>query len=233
MSCQHGQGRIGCVDKYEVSVWSQPPDAQGNPRGIQFGVATDDYRCSDNGNNCSRLNSGRRIFAASVPGQIPSQFITWFQAQQACANVGKRLLRNGEWQMAAAGTPDPRTDNGTTNCNVTSQPGSDPVPTGSRSRCVSNFGVFDMVGNLWEWVEDWEQDNDDIDAGSTSTTPLYGNDFVEGVDEAFPEADRFPAAIIRGGAFFAGPGAGVFAFAAVHSPSDVPVNIGFRCAADR
>lgn len=131
--------------------------------------------------------------------------------------------------MAAAGTPDPGTDNGTSNCNVTPQTGFDPVATGSRAQCVSNFGVFDMVGNLWEWVEEWLQDNGDIDDTSTSIA-LYGNDFIQGVDESFPERHGFPAAIIRGGAFFAGPGAGVFAFAADQAPSDTPDNIGFRCA---
>jgi formylglycine-generating enzyme required for sulfatase activity len=29
------------------------------------------------------------------------------------------------------------------------------VATGSRAACVSEDGVFDMVGNLEEWVADW------------------------------------------------------------------------------
>lgn len=81
-----------CVDKYEASVWSRPPNARGTPQGTQFGLAADDYPCSDNGNNCSRPGSSKRIFAVSAPRVVPSQRMTWFQAQQACVNVGKRLL---------------------------------------------------------------------------------------------------------------------------------------------
>jgi formylglycine-generating enzyme required for sulfatase activity len=164
--------------------------------GVQRGIgATDDYPCSDNGNDCDD------IYAVSIPGVKPSVNITWFQAQQACMNAGKRLLTNGEWQGAAAGTPDPGTDNDSTDCNITNQgfPANDPVNTGSHSGCVSRWGAFDMVGNVWEWVADWIQDNSDSDGGVTSSA-TYGSDAIFGVDEAFPETDRFPAALIRGAA---------------------------------
>lgn len=111
--------RVGlvCVDKYEASVWEIP---MGNTvlinkvrngsvtltnlttaGAVQRGVAVDDYPCNDNGNNCTT------IYAVSIPGVKPSRFITWLQAQQAAGNSRKRLLTNAEWQMAAAGTPDP------------------------------------------------------------------------------------------------------------------------------
>ncbi|MCI0454842.1 MAG: SUMF1/EgtB/PvdO family nonheme iron enzyme, partial [Candidatus Dadabacteria bacterium] len=156
---------------------------------------------------------------------------TWFQAQQACLNVGKRLPTNAEWQGAAAGTPDPGTDNEMTDCNIGGPP-FDVTATGSRSNCVSNFGAFDMVGNLFEWVADWIQDNGDNDRGDVSTA-LYGMDLIFGIDEAFPEADRFPAALFRGGGFDFGASAGVFALVADVAPSVSGLSIGFRCARNR
>ena len=63
--------------------------------------------CADNGQNCAD-----DIFAVSLAGVTPSARITWFQAQAACANAGKRLPTNAEWQVAVAGTPDPGPDNG-------------------------------------------------------------------------------------------------------------------------
>ncbi len=54
------------------------------------------------------------------------------------------------------------------------------------------------------------QDNGDSDGGSTSTA-LYGMDGIFGIDEAFPETDRFPAALIRGENFYGGSLDGVFA----------------------
>ena len=108
----------------------------------------------------------------SIPGVQPSACITWFQANQACLLSGKRLLTNGEWQGAAAGTPDPGTDNGTTDCNIAAA--GHPVNTGSRSSCKSAWGVFDMVGNVDEWVADWA----DLANNCTDWTsrPALGND---------------------------------------------------------
>lgn len=106
-----------CVDKYEASVWSNP-DGTGAQYGIKAAAEytdsvtgqlvrpADDYPCKDNGNDCS-ASAAHPIYAISKKGVVPSRYATWFQAQQACANSGKRLLTNAEWQMAAAGTPDP------------------------------------------------------------------------------------------------------------------------------
>src|SRR5262245_31109443 len=87
-----------CIDKYEVSVWSSPTG------GTQYGATADDYPCGDDGQDCKAGTAGE-IYARSVPGVTPSRFITYFQAQAALANVGKRLPSNAEWQQAAAGTP--------------------------------------------------------------------------------------------------------------------------------
>jgi hypothetical protein len=139
-----------CVDKYEASVWEIPVAnkklinrvKQGEATlhdltaggALQCGIDSADYPCSDNGNDCKD-----EIFAVSIPGVIPSQFATWFQAQQACANTRKRLPTNAEWQMTAAGTPDGPP------CIVSA---TGPGPIGTEG-CVSTWGAFDMVGNLW------------------------------------------------------------------------------------
>lgn len=219
-----------CVDIYEASVWSSPTG------GTQFGVGARNCPCNDNGNDCSDpAKPTRMIFARSVSGVIPSAYITWFQAQQACANVGKRLLRNGEWQMAAAGTPDPGTDNGTTDCNISSAGVA--VLTGSRSKCVSNFGVFDMVGNVNEWVEDWFEGDTTPFVACVSSTCLagtnYGNDTMFGVNPASQQgtnSTNFPAALVRGNNFLKGTNAGVFSFDTVNAPSTHSFSRGFRCA---
>jgi len=212
--------RVGplCVDRYEASVWSTPLSG-----GSQYGTASDNYPCSDNGNDCS---STHPIYARSKAGVTPASYITWFQAQQACAMSGKRLLTNAEWQMAAAGTPDPGTDNAVTDCAISSVSSS----TGSRSSCISNWGVNDMVGNVAEWVADWMQDNDDINGNTFYSTPTYGSDGGHGIDEATPEIDRFPAALVRGGTWLDGTLTGVFSLNAFHGPSQSLSYIGFRCA---
>ena len=156
-----------CLDTYEASVWRVPNPTTTNVtlvRKIQLGRATradltaggatqlgtagDNYApCADNGQNCAN-----DIYAVSLPSEIPSTDVTWFQAQEACANSGKRLPTNTEWQVGANGTPDPGPDNGTTDCDTASDGLS---LTGARGSCVSARGAFDMVGNLAEWVADW------------------------------------------------------------------------------
>lgn len=203
-----------CIDRYEASVWSSPTG------GTQYGVSSDDYPCSDNGQDCTN------IYARSVAGVTPSSDITWFQAQQALANSGKRLATNAEWQQGVAGTPDPGAAPGAEDCNTNSI-GS--VATGSRDNCISNHGANDMVGNLWEWVADWDEE-----AGATCTTwpPGFGDDFVC-IGRADSEAStRFPAALIRGGSYTLDAGAGPFAVVADDRPSSSSgfTPFGFRGA---
>ncbi|MCI0454787.1 MAG: SUMF1/EgtB/PvdO family nonheme iron enzyme [Candidatus Dadabacteria bacterium] len=237
-SCPVNMVPVGdiCIDQHEATVWSESPRSDGTPMGTQFGVTGDDYPCSDNGNDCSATASNP-IFAASAPGETPSASITWFQAHQACLNVGKRLPTNAEWQGAAAGTPDTGgADDGSTTCNTDDlEPGIS--LTGSRSNCVSNFGAFDMVGNLLEWVADWIQGSTHPWKPSLGTAgPDYGDDFMLGTNPARVQgvnSSNFPAVLFRGGRFDAGTGAGVFTLNANFAPSGSFNGVGFRCARNR
>ena len=215
IGCPDDMSRVGpvCVDKWEASVF---PNADGT--GTQLGVGMDDYTtsagCENHGSGCGS------IFAASKMGVTPSTRITWFQADQACLNVGKRLLRNGEWHGAAADTPDPGTDNGSTDCNIITT-GAISL-TGSRSLCKSRWEVYDMVGNVWEWVEDWVP---------RSTT--CGTWSVPGGDAqclAGAATTGEPGALMRGGDFGNGASAGVFAVSGTIELSIASSAIGFRCA---
>jgi len=211
-----------CIDRYEESMWS---NADGTRK--QYGIRDDDYPPGfpDNG------NWTQPVYAVSKSGVLPSIGVTWFQAQQACALSGKRLLTNAEWQMAAAGTPDPGTDNAKTDCATG---GTTPVPTGSRSRCVSRWGINDMVGNTWEWVADWMQGNSGKWRPSTGKAGNdYGADWMFGTNPATGQganSANFPAALIRGGVWNDGTGAGVFTLDAAVGPSVSAKNVGFRCA---
>jgi formylglycine-generating enzyme required for sulfatase activity len=227
-----------CIDKYEASVWRIPAATTTNRAlvlKIQTGKATaaalaaagatqlgqrppDDYApCSDNGQTCAN-----DIFAVSLPGVTPSSTITWFQAQAACQNARKRLPSNAEWQAAVAGTPDPGPDDGVDDCNTASA--FKALATGSRSRCVSSAGAFDMVGNLYEWVADWVPRATACGAWSPGMSPTGDDQCLAGA-----ETTGEPAALLRGGDFNDNALAGPLAILASNPPSNPSFTIGFRC----
>ncbi len=226
-----------CLDRYEASVWRVPNPTTTNAllvRKIQLGRATQadltaggatqlgmasDYApCTDNGQNCAN-----DIYAVSLPSEIPSARITWFQAQEACANSGKRLPTNAEWQVGANGTPDPGPDNGTTDCNSAM---GEVSLTGARSSCVSARGAFDMVGNVAEWVADW--------VPLSTQCPGWGSFSDDSMCLAgASETGTGPGALVRGGSFsfvFGGTTAGPLTVNGSLVPGGSSVFIGFRCA---
>ena len=227
-----------CMDKYEASVWRVPNPTSVNKGlvkkitqgkataadlaaggAIHLGKTSDDYApCADNGQNCAD-----DIYAVSLPGVTPSQYVTWFQAQAACKGSRKRLPTNAEWQAAVAGTPDPGPDNGTTTCASTGSPA--PVATGSRSACVSSDGAFDMVGNVAELVAEWVPRSSAVGSWSATVSPT--GDF-QGWSGAASGSE--PGVLMRGGEYISGTATGPFAINGGNKPSDSFDAVGFRCA---
>ncbi|HEV7732268.1 MAG TPA: SUMF1/EgtB/PvdO family nonheme iron enzyme [Candidatus Binatia bacterium] len=224
-----------CMDRFEASVWRVPNPTTTNRALVTkiqqgratvalltaggakpLGTAGDDYPpCADTGQNC--LDD---IYAVSLPEQIPSAHITWFQAQEACANAGKRLPTSAEWQIGADGTPDPGPDDGTTTCNTASA--NVVIPTGARAKCRSGRGAFDMVGNVMEWVADWvPRSTDCVGWGA------FSNDFM--CLAGASTTSTAPGALVRGGFFFGGPIAGPLMVVGTIDPTRAEEFIGFRC----
>ena len=190
-----------CIDKYENSIWTKKT---GGSR------ITGTIPCNENGQDCKG-----KIFARSARGVPPRVNITWFQAQAALANSGKRLPSSAEWQQAALGTPD------STACNVSSGALKN---TGAEAGCVSAFGANDMVGNLWEWVADWEQ-------GSTCSGAWPGGYGMDAQAICGAADGGAPRVLLRGGSFNEGTFAGPFAVNVGHPPSSLgDAVVGFRGA---
>jgi formylglycine-generating enzyme required for sulfatase activity len=164
--CPDGMARVSsvCIDRYEASL--EELTAEGPRQWSPF------------------HNPGRtRVRARSLEGAIPQGYINADQAEAACRQAGKRLCTSDEWLSACRGSegrtypyggtrydglcndsrrrhpavelfprhPDPYSM--INNACINQLPDS-LGPTGARSGCRTPEGVYDLMGNLHEWVAD-------------------------------------------------------------------------------
>lgn len=135
-------GRVGsfCIQPFEATftgAMGNRDQGAGHPDGSTVGQVT-----------------------ATAAG-VPTIGITWYQSAAACAGAGLHLCTSAEWQDACAGaearewpTPDGAYHRGA--CGVgEGKSGTDfpPVAGGSFPDCHTPEGVYNLLGNAWEWVD--------------------------------------------------------------------------------
>jgi hypothetical protein len=161
--CIRGMARVSgfCVDRYEASL-VQAREGVETPYPFNRPVL------------------GASAVAKSESGVFPQGHINQVDSEASCSRAGKRLCTQAEWQAACMGVGQTTYPYGSDqvhgNCNSQrihppselfgvnyqnhlNDPELNLFPgglarTGSHPRCMSDYGVFDMVGNLHEWVSD-------------------------------------------------------------------------------
>jgi formylglycine-generating enzyme required for sulfatase activity len=99
-----------------------------------------------------------------VTGQDPSHFkganlpvetVNWSDAQSYCSAIGGRLPTEAEWEYAArAGSTGARYGNLD---DIAWHSGNSGDQTHEVAQKQANaFGLYDMLGNVWQWVADWD-----------------------------------------------------------------------------
>jgi len=138
------------IDQFEVT----------NGRYIEF-VKSAGHRVPQNPTNPTRnLWQGDSITESLA--ERPVINVDWFDADAYCKWAGKRLPTEAEWEKAAKGTSDRRFPWGNVeptakhlNYNQRWIGEKTLMPVGSYEAGKSPYGVYDVVGNVWEWVNDW------------------------------------------------------------------------------
>ena len=90
-------------------------------------------------------------------GTHPVRGLTREQALAYCQWAKKRLPNEAEWEASGRGPGPlplkyPWGNDATADGQAIRLPDQDTYPVGTQSFNKSPFGVFDMVGNIWEWV---------------------------------------------------------------------------------
>ncbi len=92
----------------------------------------------------------------NIIGAFPVTNVTWNEAKALCESVEKRLCTDKEWVQACRGPQGLRYPYGQeydgTQCNVESKVDAPQRIGETPKTCVSAYGVYDLNGNVWEWV---------------------------------------------------------------------------------
>jgi formylglycine-generating enzyme required for sulfatase activity len=210
-------GRTLCIDTYEASPGDTCPHTAVSGQ-------------TDTANNVI----SQSCIPVTEPEREPWRYVSLTEAQQLCARTGKRLPTNEEWYKAVSGI---------TNIGACVTDGDEPLLTG-QAGCIAPLGTHDLVGNVWEWLDE------EVTDGAYNQRSMPSSGYVIGVDTdgvVSATADQADStfgddyawtnndgvrAMIRGGFYGSGSDAGIYALNSAVDTNFRAVGVGFRCVKD-
>lgn len=218
--CRRGPDQVVKVGTGPSAFWIDRYESTVNSRADGTGTKNNIGAVPANGQVGPSAYANPPAYALSIAGETPAFSITWYQAHTYCAFSGKRVPTGPEWLRAAEGTPDPMVANSAAGPCFTSGTGA--RLTGMGNICMSSWGAQDMIGNVWEWTDEWIVR---VESSSNIAVP-YNGDRIYIADVA--------ANAIRGGSFFDGTSSGIFTvYPLIPWHNNNAVHIGFRCVIPR
>ncbi len=146
------------------------------PGRFQMGCSPGDAECFDNEKPAHEVTITKGFWLGQTPvtqqayrrvtGQDPSHFkganlpvetVNWDEAKAYCTAAGGRLPTEAEWEYAArAGSTGARYGNLGEIAWYNENSGNTTHEVGQK--LANAFGLYDMLGNVWQWVADWYGD---------------------------------------------------------------------------
>ena len=190
-------------------------------------ASVDAYKACMNAGGCGVPRGARQESSCNFGNpdrwNHPINCLSWYESERYCEWAGKRLPTEAEWEYAALG-PDGRVnpwgddpmscrfaviDEGGKGCGEGRT-----WPIGAKREGISPFGIYDMIGNVTEWVNDW------------STVDYYGASPAKNPPGPLVVGDRSA----RGGSFFTPAKVASGKLRISFDPHERPSTYGVRCA---
>lgn len=192
------------IDKFEVT-------------NALYKVCVDDGKCeAPKFDYFFSTSPNRKYFGNPDYDRYPVVYVDWNMAKAYCEWRGVRLPTEAEWEKAARGDTDTgiypwgRTAPACQLANFQNCEGRT-GPVGDYEDGKSQYGVYDMAGNVWEWVADW-----------------YAQDYYGKSPSANPPGNRLgQSRVLRGGSWTKYDIR--ISNRLPYDPNSTNFDIGFRC----
>ena len=181
--------------------------------------------------------------------QHPVVHVTYADAAAFAFWQGKEMPSEAEWEFAARGGLDGATyawgeelmPNGRPMANTWQGrfPYENTLVDGFESTSPvgsfppNGYGLYDMIGNVWEWTADWYRPSHLPDAAKPCCVPVNprGGSLADSMDRTMPDI-RIPRKVLKGGSHLCAPNYCQRYRPAARFPEPIDTStthVGFRC----